>query len=220
MDLNSILGSLVANVFENLAHWNIVLIILGACSLISMGIFIERMLLLRRSETNIQVFMPELRTALSKNNIKEAKNLCQKSGGTVANIISAGLEKYNRGREQIQSAMEVKGMTEIAHLERNAKILSIIAHIAPLIGLLGTVLGFIQAFSEMRTSGMMDITTTRIGSAMEYALETTAAGLVVAIPSVVAYNYIVSRIEGFLLQIQSSSSEVLDLLVNEQESGG
>ena len=110
-----------------------------------------------------------------------------------------------------------RGSVEIAHLERNAKILSIIGYITPLIGLLGTVLGFIQAFSEMRMSGLVDISATRIGEAMEYALVTTAAGLVVAIPSIIAYNYIVSRVEGFILEIQTTSSEVVDLLVDREE---
>src|SRR5690606_20155710 len=116
-------------------------------------------------------------------------------------------------RAEIESGMEIAGLGEIARLEKNAKILSIIAHITPLIGLLGTVLGFIQAFSEMRVSGLMDISTTRVGEAMEYALVTTAAGLVVAIPAVVAYNYLVSRVKGIVLEIQTTSSEVVDLLV-------
>ena len=105
----------------------------------------------------------------------------------------------------------------VFHLEKNAKILSIIAHIAPLIGLLGTVLGFIQAFAEMRASGLVDISATRIGDAMEYALVSTAAGLVVAIPSVIAFNYIVSRVEGFVLEIQTTSAEIVDLLMEQKQ---
>jgi biopolymer transport protein ExbB len=95
--------------------------------------------------------------------------------------------------------------------------LSVIAYIAPLIGLLGTVLGFIQAFGEMRTSGLVDISATRLGEAMEYALVTTAAGLVVAIPSVIAYNYIVSRIEGFILEMQTTSAEIVDILIHRDD---
>ena len=113
--------------------------------------------------------------------------------------------------------MELSGLIEISRLEKNAKILSIIASITPLIGLLGTVLGFIQAFAEMRTSGLVDISATRLGEAMEYALVTTAAGLVVAIPCVIAYNYIVSRVEGFILEIQTTSSEIVNLLIHREE---
>jgi biopolymer transport protein ExbB len=110
------------------------------------------------------------------------------------------------------------GLIEIAALERNAKVLSVIAHIAPLIGLLGTVVGFIQAFSQMKMSGLVDISANQIGEAMEYALVTTAAGLVVAIPSVIAYNYLVSRVEHFVLEMQTTSSEIVDLLIHRDQN--
>ena len=74
------------------------------------------------------------------------------------------------------------------------------------------MLGFIQAFAEMRQTGLMDISTTRVGEAMEYALVTTAAGLVVAIPCVVGYNYLVSRVKAIVLEMQTTSSEIVDLL--------
>jgi biopolymer transport protein ExbB len=201
----------------DVSNWNSVLIIIAGCSILSFTIFIERLLHLRKSESDTNKLIINLRKVIKDKNIVEAVNVCENTGGTVANIIKAGLLKHNRAKEYIESSMEVAGLLEIAKLEKNAKILSIIAHIAPLIGLLGTVLGFIQAFGEMRLSGLMDISTTRIGEAMEYALITTAAGLVVAIPTVVAYNYIVSRIEGFVLEIQTTSSEIIDLLVSNRE---
>lgn len=199
------------------SNWNIILLVIGGCSLISFTIFIERLMHLRKSEIDTNTLIIRLRKAIKQGSIVEAIGLCESAGGTIANIIKAGLLKHNRSKEQIESAMEISGLIEIAHLEKNAKVLSIIAHIAPLIGLLGTVLGFIQAFSEMRMSGLVDISATRIGEAMEYALVTTAAGLVVAIPSVLAYNYIVSRVEGFVLEIQTTSSEIVDLLVHHEE---
>lgn len=187
------------------------------CSLISFTIFIERFMHLRKSEIDTNNFIIEIRKSIKDGNMVEAIQLAEKTGGTIANIVKAGLVKHNRSKEQIEGAMEMSGLIEIAQLEKNAKILSIIAYIAPLIGLLGTVLGFIQAFSEMRMSGLVDISATRIGEAMEYALVTTAAGLVVAIPSIIAYNYIVSRIEGFVLEIQTTSAEIVDLLVHREE---
>ncbi len=212
MYYNTMLGS----IFQYNSNWNIILIVIGICSIISFTIFIERFLHLRKSEIDTNSFVIALRKIINEGNIVEAIQVCENTGGTISNIVKAGLLKHNRNKEQIESAMEMSGLIEIAHLEKNAKILSIIAHIAPLIGLLGTVLGFIQAFSEMRMSGLVDISATRIGEAMEYALVTTAAGLVVAIPSVLAYNYIVSRIEGFVLEIQTTSSEIVDLLVHRE----
>lgn len=223
MDINSIFynSTVLGSLFQYNSNWNIILVVIGICSIASFTIFIERLIHLRKSEIDTNKFIIQLRQPIKEGHIVEAIQLCEKTRGTIANIIKAGLLKHNRSKEQIENAMEVSGLIEISQLEKNAKILSIIAHIAPLIGLLGTVLGFIQAFSEMRTSGLVDISASRIGEAMEYALVTTAAGLVVAIPSVLAYNYIVSRIEGFVLEIQTTSAEIVDLLVSrEEELGG
>ncbi len=215
MDINSV--SLLANLFAYNANWNIILWIIGGCSLLSFTIFIERLIHLRRSEIDTNSFIVSMRKAIKQGDIVDAVQICEKTGGTLSNIVKAGLQRHNRGKEQIENAMEISGLIEISQLEKNAKILSIIAYIAPLIGLLGTVLGFIQAFSEMRMSGLVDISATRIGEAMEYALVTTAAGLVVAIPSIIAYNYIVSRVEGFVLEIQTTSSEIVDMLTNRED---
>lgn len=207
----------LGSIFIYNSNWNIILFVIIGCSIISFTIFIERLLYLRKAEIDTNKFIVDLRRPIKEGHIVEAIGLCETVGGTIGNIVKAGLMKHNRSKESIENAMEMSGMIEIAQLERNAKILSIIAYITPLIGLLGTVLGFIQAFSEMRASGLVDISATRIGEAMEYALVTTAAGLVVAIPSVIAYNYIVSRIEGFVLEIQTTSSEVVDLLIDREE---
>lgn len=206
-----------ADLFRSESNWNIILVIIGVCSLISFTIFIERLINLRRSEIDTNRFVLDMRKSIKDGNIVEAVGICNQLGGTIANIVKAGLIKHSRGKEQIENAMEVAGLIEIARLEKNAKLLSIIAYVAPLIGLLGTVLGFIQAFSEMRMSGLVDISASRIGEAMEYALVTTAAGLVVAIPSIIAYNYIVSRVEGFVLEIQTTSSEIVDMLTYRED---
>ncbi|MCE2983180.1 MAG: MotA/TolQ/ExbB proton channel family protein [Parachlamydia sp.] len=208
----------LANIFFYGSTFNVILLIIIGCSFVSVTIFIERLFQLQRSEIDTNQFIISMRKNIKEGNIIEAIQTCEKTGGTIGNIVKAGLVKHNRNKEQIESAMELSGLVEIARLEKNAKILSIIAYIAPLIGLLGTVLGFIQAFSQMRMSGLADISATGIGEAMEYALITTAAGLVVAIPSVLGYNFIVSRIEGFVLEMQVASSEIVDLLLESKEA--
>jgi biopolymer transport protein ExbB len=212
MDFNNITTSLL----EHLSNWNTVMVVIFACSMLSVTIFIERIFFLFKSSSNTDKLMLKLRQVIKEQGVFEAIKICEETGGSVAHIIRTGLSKYDKPKEQIESAMEVTATSELALLEKNTKILSMIGHIAPLIGLLGTVLGFIQAFSEMRATGLMDISTTKIGEAMEYALITTAAGLTVAIPTVVAYNYIVSRVEGFVLDMQVTSSEIIDILVNRQ----
>ncbi len=212
------ISHLIGATLEYNSNWNIILIVIGVCSILSFAVFIERLIQLKRSETDTNRLIIAMRQAIKEGNIVEAIKICEETGGTIANIIKVGLMRHNRSKEQIENAMQMTGLLEISRLEKNAKILSIVAYIAPLIGLLGTVLGFIQAFSEMRMSGLVDISATRIGEAMEYALVTTAAGLVVAIPSVIAYNYIVSRVEGFVLEMQTTTSEVIDLLVYQNEN--
>lgn len=206
------------HLFKNLIQGNLILMVIAGCSILGVSIFIERCFYLHKAEMNTNKFIIGIRKFIKEGNIMEAIRTCEDNQGAVAHIVKSGLMRHDRPKDQIESAMEVSGLTEISRLEKNAKILSIIAHIAPLIGLLGTVLGFIQAFSEMRQTGLMDVSTTHIGEAMEYALITTAAGLVVAIPAIVAYNYIVSRIESLVLEMQTTSSELVDLLLFQKKN--
>jgi len=201
---------------EWIGQWNIVLVVICLCSVIGVAIFIERVLYLSRIDIDTDTLLIELRSAIERGDIVEAMQLCEKTPGAVSNIIRAGISQHERGKEYIENGMELRGTIEVAKMEKNARILSIIAHISPLIGLLGTVLGFIRAFGEMRMSSLVEISSTQIGEAMEYALVTTAAGLVVAIPAVLAYNYIVSRIEGVTVEIQATAAEVVDLLTYHQ----
>jgi biopolymer transport protein ExbB len=204
------------NILSALGEWfancNLVLVVIGLCSFIGIAVFIERLLYLAKIDIDTDALIIELKSAIEGGNIAEAMRLCEARPGAVSNIVRAGIAQHERGREYIEDSMELRGMIEVAKMEKNARILSIIAHISPLIGLLGTVLGFIRAFGEMRMSSLVEISSQQIGGAMEYALVTTAAGLVVAIPAVLAYNYIVSRIEGITVEIQATAAEVVDVL--------
>ncbi|NGX61427.1 MAG: Biopolymer transport protein ExbB [Chlamydiae bacterium] len=217
MEFNNLLATVWGDyILRYFTEGNIILIILAGCSILAMTIFFERFFFLRKSETDTNTLLISLRKAIQEKNIVEAVHICEDTGGAVSHIVKAGLLRHERPRDEIESGMETAGANEIARLEKNAKILSVLSHITPLIGLLGTVLGFIQAFSEMRASGLMDISTTRVGEAMEYALVTTAAGLVVAIPTIVAYNYLIGRVKNLVLEIQTTASEVVDYLTLEQ----
>jgi biopolymer transport protein ExbB len=212
------------SLFTMLGEWmqeiNGILLVIGLCSVVAIAVFIERLKYLNEIDIDTETLLLELKTAIQQGNIVEAIALCETHEGAVSNIIKAGISNHERSRERIEYAMEMRGMVEIAKMEKNARILSIIAHISPLIGLLGTVLGFIRAFSEMKMSGMIEISASQIGEAMEYALVTTAAGLVVAIPAVLAYNYLVTRIESLTVEIQATAAEVVDLLTYRTEFVG
>ncbi|MBS0634493.1 MAG: MotA/TolQ/ExbB proton channel family protein [Verrucomicrobia bacterium] len=195
-----------------IAHLNLVLVVIIFCSILAAGVFFERVLYFKKIDIDTGALLLRIRQEILDGNIVEAMNVCEQMPGAVSNIVKAGLCKHTRAVEYIENAMEQRGLIEIAKMEKNARMLSIIAHIAPLIGLLGTVIGFIKAFGEMRVSSLVEISATQIGEAMEYALVTTAAGLVVAIPAVIAYNYIISRIEAMTVEMQATANEVVDLL--------
>ena len=201
----------------NIANWNLIIILIFSSSILGFTIFIERWRFLKRSEGDTNKILLNIRKNIQEGNYIEAISYCKKESGSVAAVLKAGIMRHNSNKVEIEDAMEIEGILEISKLEKNVKILSIIAHITPLIGLLGTVLGFIHAFSEMRLSGLIDISTSNIGAAMEYALMTTAAGLTVAIPSFIAYSYLSSRIEGIVLEMQMASAKVCDLLINRQD---
>jgi len=207
------------NFFSSLGDWvgqtNVMLAVIVLCSVICVAVFIERLLYLKKIDLDTDTLLVELKGSIERGDVVEAIQLCEKRPGAVSNVIRAGISHHERGKEYIENAMELKGIVEIAKMEKNSRILSIIAHISPLIGLLGTVLGFIRAFGEMRMSSLVEISSMQIGEAMEYALVTTAAGLVVAIPAVLAYNYIVSRVEGVTVEMQATAAEVVDLLTYE-----
>lgn len=211
MDTNS-MWTLLQELGIWLAHVNLVLVVIIFCSILAAGVFFERVLYFKKIDVDTGALLLRIRQEILDGNIVEAMNICEQNPGAVSNVVKAGLCKHTRATEYIENAMEQRGLIEIAKMEKNARMLSIIAHIAPLIGLLGTVIGFIKAFGEMRVSSLVEISATQIGEAMEYALVTTAAGLVVAIPAVIAYNYIISRIEGMAVEMQATASEVVDLL--------
>lgn len=208
--------------FLELIHavkFNSILILLLLCSFVAIALFIERLMTLSQAETDSNELLIRIRSSMNEGSLAEAVDVCEVTRGPIAAIVRVGLLRAHHTQSEIEKSMQIAAKLEIAKLEKNTRALSLVARIAPLIGLLGTVLGFIQAFGEMRLSGLVDISTTQIGEAMEYALITTAFGLVVAIPSILAYNYLVSRIESFVLEMETTSSEVVELLTRKDILG-
>lgn len=185
------------------------------CSVISVAIFIERLYHLHRAEINTREFLAGIRNILKKRNITEAVAICEETPGPVAHIIKAGVLKHDQPKEEIKEAVEDAGLHEVPRLEKNLVVLATIAHITPLLGLLGTVLGMIGAFQEIQAAGGM-VNAKDLATGIWEALITTAAGLTVAIPVYVAYNYLVSRVNGLVLEMEKSATEVVDLLATEK----
>lgn len=184
---------------------------IGLCSIVALAITIERFWSLRRATIDTREFMDTMRTVLRQNRFQDAIDICDQTDGPVARIMKAGLLKHNRSKEDIREAIEDAGHLEIPRLERYMAALATCANIAPLLGLLGTVTGMIKAFAQIQYKQGV-VNPADLAEGINNALVTTAAGLSVAIPALVAYNYFVSRVENMILEMEISSSELVELL--------
>jgi biopolymer transport protein ExbB len=180
--------------------------------LVAAATFFERLLHYHRAQINTGDFVTGIRNALGRGNIPESLALCDETPGPVAQVVRVGVLNHNRSREEIREAMQDAGHSEVAKLERNLPILATVAQVAPLMGFLGTVLGMIAAFRvieqvELATPG-------QLSKGVWEALQATAGGLIVAIPTYVAYNYLVTRLQNLVLDMEQSANAILNLLTH------
>lgn len=189
----------------------IVMIPIGICSIIGLAIVVERIISLRRANIDTQEFMATIRQVLRQNRIQEAVQICDETDAPVARILKAGMLKANRSKQDIREAIEDAGLLEVPRLERYLSALATCANIAPLLGLLGTVQGMIKAFGQIQNL-RGQVSPADLAEGIGNALITTAAGLCVAIPLLVFYNYFVTRVENTLVEVEISSSELVELL--------
>ncbi len=180
-------------------------------SVIALAVFLERIFHLHRARIDTERFMAAIRNRIKDNKVDQAVSLCASTPGPVAHILQAGLVKSNRSRSEIREAIEDAGVHEIPRLEKNLVVLATIAHISPLLGLLGTVLGMIRAFMTIEELQGVVNPSDLAGGIWE-ALLTTAFGLFVAILAYVGYNYLVSRVGAMVLDMETSATEIVNLL--------
>jgi biopolymer transport protein ExbB len=150
----------------------------------------------------------------------DAIDLCEKTNGPIARILKEGLLKHDRPRAEIREAIEDASIHEVPLLERRLPVLATIAHITPLLGLLGTVTGMVEAFQviQEKSSLLTPINPGDLAGGIWQALLTTVLGLCVAIPTYVAYNYLTSRIDGFVLDMEKSATDLLNILMEKREA--
>lgn len=189
----------------------ITIIILGACSILSLAVIIERYIYyLIRSRVKRAAFMANIRKELEKGMVEEALKVCKKSNTPFSNVAYAGLSFAKHSEKEISNNMERTIVIETNLLERHTTIVGTIGSIAVYIGLFGTVLGIIKAFNDISASGAGGINVVINGIAE--SLVCTAAGLCVAVPAVVAYNYFIKRIDNFITDMELCASEMVDLI--------
>ena len=189
------------------------------CSVIAFAIMIERLLKLKREQIDTKAFMEQISKSLKRNKIMEALDLCDKTGGPIANILKAGILKHDRPRSEIREAIEDASIHEVPRLERNLPVLATVAQVAPLLGLLGTVTGLVTAFQviESKATALNPVNPGDLAGGIWQALLATTFGLCVAIPAYVSYSYFVSRVDGFVLDMERSATDLLNLLGEKRE---
>lgn len=183
-------------------------------SIIAVAITIDRFVYLRKARTDTGQFMETINGFLSRNALDEAYRHCESTTGPIAGIIRAGLKNQKRGREEVVRAVEDAGALEVAKLEKGILILQTVAKLSPQIGLFGTVIGMIRAFSAMGAGGDSP---KMIASAIAEALTATAAGLAVALPAYFVSFVFVNSIGKSMVEMQQSSIEFLDGLGDLEE---
>jgi biopolymer transport protein ExbB len=188
-----------------------------ACSLISVSLILERFFSLRRARAYSKDLMDNIREILKNNRVADAITLCEETGGPLAFILKAGLLKQGLPRVEIREAIEDAGLLVVPSLERYLSVLATIANVAPLLGLLGTVVGMTEAFMVIQSHGGA-VTPGDLAGGIGTALLTTVWGLIVAIPTLVAYNYFVTQVDNMVWEMEILSSELLDILSEKERS--
>jgi biopolymer transport protein ExbB len=179
--------------------------------IIGIMISIERFISLTRASVNTRKFLTKVKEALASGGIEEALDVCSSTRGPVASIFHAGLLRSKRGVDHVEKAITNAGSIEMAFLERGMIWLATVISVAPMLGFTGTVVGMIAAFDAIAAAN--DISPTIVAGGISQALLTTCFGLIVAMLIQVAHNYFVSRIDALIIDMEESSTELVDSLI-------
>jgi len=180
------------------------------CSILALAIFLERLWTFLRFRRGAAELVREVESLLESRRYAEAGAACQRDGSPIGRVLLAALRNAGYPRDQVKEVTEEAGRREVAPLERYLGLLATIATISPLLGLLGTVLGMIQAFNVIAAQGVG--TPATLGGGISQALITTAAGLAVAIPTILLHKYLTGRLDRLVLQVEAWALHIVDLL--------
>ena len=181
------------------------------CLIFGMALIIERILYLNMATTNVKKLLDGIEENAKKGDWKGARELCANTRGPVASIFVQGLDRIDRGLDNVEKAVTSYGGVQMARLENNMTWIGLFIALAPSFGFLGTVVGMVQAFDDIETAG--DISPTVVAGGMKVALLTTIFGLITAIILQIFYNYILTKIESLVDQMEDGSISFMDILV-------
>lgn len=182
------------------------------CSVVALAVTLERWWYLHRCSIDTDDLMDDIKLAVQAGKYLEAMQIAKRSRGPVAAVVAAGIAYYDRDQEELRNHMDEVGQFEVAKLERRIPVLELIVAVAPMLGLLGTVTGLIDCFNVLAAlQGLGEPTALSAGVAE--ALITTAAGLFVAIPTMIANSFLSNRIDRLVADMNKRESELFNVLM-------
>ena len=189
-------------------------------SVLAFGVVIERIYHLTRARVDADKFMDNILGILKRNKIIEAIEMCNSTPGPIAHIIKAGILKHDRSKPEIKEAIDEAAQLEIPRLSKHLPILTTIAHIAPLLGLLGTVTGMMKSFQAIqeKSAAMVPVNPGDLAGGIWESLVATLAGLAVAIPTYVAYNYLTSQVDNLVYDMERSATDLVNILSSKRDT--
>lgn len=187
------------------------------CAVLTIAIILDRLMALRNTHLQADRFLDDVRDAVKRRKISEALAICDRTPSPLAAMVRAGLARHEQGRDAVRQAIEDAGAREIHRLERYLAALGAIAHVAPLLGLLGTSLGLIRCFHvlQLKTSALQPVGPADLAHGVWQALFTTTAGLAIAIPAVLAYHYFIRRVHQHVWELQQAAGDLLQWLAGD-----
>lgn len=182
-----------------------------ACLILGMAVAIERIITLNLATTNTKKLLARVDEALARDGVEGAKEVCKSTKGPVASIFTQGLMRMSEGVEMVEKSIISYGSVEMGRLEKGLIWISLFISVAPMLGFMGTVIGMIGAFDTIEAMG--DIQASAIAGNIKVALLTTVAGLIAAVILQFFYNYLVSKIDSIVNQMEDASISFIDILV-------
>lgn len=199
------------NMWQLIKVGGFTMVVLLAASVLSVAIILERLIAYRRkSRVNRKDFMLKMRQEIKKGRLSPATEICKDTNAPFAQVAYAGLSFFDCSEKEISNNMERQIIIETTILERLTSVIGTIGSVSVYVGLFGTVLGIIRAFHDISVSGSGGISV--VISGISEALACTAAGLCVAVPAVVAYNYFMKKVDDFIKDMELAASETMDLI--------
>jgi biopolymer transport protein ExbB len=193
----------------------VIFVVVLVLSVVAVAIIVERLLYFRKNRGDEDTIMRRLETTLAKGNFDEALAICESTPSPITNLMRVGIEHRDYSREVIKMAISDAANMEIPRMERFLSSLGTIAHVTPLLGLLGTVTGNIQAFGVLGETGIGGGDPAVLAQGISEALLTTAAGIIVSVPAIAFYNYLVSRVNHSIIRLENRVNELVLYLKKE-----